>query len=126
MRTRSRLAIVQGTTHYDLLSSGIVAELVQPFLDAPAPKYFGSDPARVARGVMATYAAWYGHSPEDAPKITRALYRLAVGGALSEEHVGIEPYFLDDLFEVDAHVPPEQAHAELRSFLARFSEAPAV
>lgn len=37
-RPPSRLAIVPGTTHYDLLSTGIVAELVQPFLDAPALK----------------------------------------------------------------------------------------
>jgi pimeloyl-ACP methyl ester carboxylesterase len=37
-RPTARLAIVPGTTHYDLLSSGIVAALVQPFLNAPALK----------------------------------------------------------------------------------------
>jgi pimeloyl-ACP methyl ester carboxylesterase len=34
-RPSARLAIVPGTTHYDILSTGIVADLVTPFLDAP-------------------------------------------------------------------------------------------
>ena len=34
-RPQSRLAIVPGTTHYDLLYTPVVAELVRPFLDAP-------------------------------------------------------------------------------------------
>jgi pimeloyl-ACP methyl ester carboxylesterase len=33
-RPSARLAIVPGTTHYDILSTGIVADLVTPFLDA--------------------------------------------------------------------------------------------
>jgi pimeloyl-ACP methyl ester carboxylesterase len=36
-RAAARLAIVPGATHYDILSSTVVAELVRPFLDAPAP-----------------------------------------------------------------------------------------
>jgi pimeloyl-ACP methyl ester carboxylesterase len=34
-RPTARLAIVPGTTHYDILSTTVVAELVAPFLDAP-------------------------------------------------------------------------------------------
>ncbi|MGE5378338.1 MAG: alpha/beta fold hydrolase [Bacteroidota bacterium] len=33
-RPKARLAIVPGTTHYDILSTEVVAELVAPFLDA--------------------------------------------------------------------------------------------
>lgn len=36
-RPVARLAIVPGTTHYDILSSATVAELVLPFLDSKAP-----------------------------------------------------------------------------------------
>ena len=36
-RAAARLAIVPGATHYDLLSTSVVAELVRPFLDAPLP-----------------------------------------------------------------------------------------
>ncbi len=36
-RPAARLAIVPGATHYDILSTTVVAELVAPFLDAPRP-----------------------------------------------------------------------------------------
>ncbi len=39
----ARLAVLPGTTHYDILSSPALAQAVKPFLDAPAPN------ARVAR-----------------------------------------------------------------------------
>ncbi len=37
-RPNSRLAILPGVTHYNILSSPTVAELVTPFLDAPMPE----------------------------------------------------------------------------------------
>jgi pimeloyl-ACP methyl ester carboxylesterase len=37
-RSTTRLAIVPGATHYDILSTPIVAGLVTPFLDAPMPE----------------------------------------------------------------------------------------
>lgn len=36
-RPAGRLAVIPGATHYDLLSTTIVAELVTPFLDQPPP-----------------------------------------------------------------------------------------
>lgn len=36
-RPTSRLAILPGTTHYDILSTSLPATLVTPFLDAPMP-----------------------------------------------------------------------------------------
>ena len=37
LRPVARLAIVPGATHYNIMSTAIVAELVAPFLDAPQP-----------------------------------------------------------------------------------------
>ncbi len=37
-RPVARLAIVPGATHYNILTSARVAELVTPFLDAPLPE----------------------------------------------------------------------------------------
>lgn len=42
LRPTARLAIVPGTTHYDLLATTAVADLVLPFLEAPLPA-LGSD-----------------------------------------------------------------------------------
>jgi pimeloyl-ACP methyl ester carboxylesterase len=38
LRPTARLAILPGTTHYNILSTTVVAELVAPFLDAPQPE----------------------------------------------------------------------------------------
>ena len=38
LRPTTRLAIVPGTTHYNILSTTVVAELVASFLDAPLPE----------------------------------------------------------------------------------------
>ncbi len=40
-RPVARLAILPGVTHYDILSSATMAELVKPFLDAPLPQTNG-------------------------------------------------------------------------------------
>jgi pimeloyl-ACP methyl ester carboxylesterase len=36
--SRARLAVLPGTTHYDIFSSPVLASTVAPFLDAPIPK----------------------------------------------------------------------------------------
>jgi len=41
VRPPGRLAIVPGTTHYDLLSTDAVAWLVIPFLEKPYPHMLG-------------------------------------------------------------------------------------
>jgi pimeloyl-ACP methyl ester carboxylesterase len=36
LRSTARLAIVPGATHYDILSTPAVSDLIAPFLDAPS------------------------------------------------------------------------------------------
>ena len=44
--TPHRLAILPGTTHYDIFSSPALARAVAPFLDAPAPEAGMQDPTK--------------------------------------------------------------------------------
>ena len=58
------------------------------------------DAAEVIRRAMADVRAALAVNPERGPEIAAWLYRLAVNGELPDEQFGVEPYSLDDKFQL--------------------------